>query len=296
MSRTLQCRIFVEQAIVVCSLSIVLPLHAQNAIVTELKGQATRAVDSHPEAPAHLLDWLPAGATFQTLSDAHAVLVFSNGKRWELNASTKVRISAKGVEKIAGKLHQLPALTPLPPLPAMAPGQVDSSRAGATMWRSPVITGLFPHSPFLVLPDHVVLRFTPLKDASAYDIVILDEQEKPVYRSKAAPGDEIEVPAGTLLPGRVYHWRVSTRTGRMPYIGEAHLLTLGAAKLAERSRYLAASSSTDRDAAMARVSVDRQLGLLLEVRDQLRAALKQQDDEDLRALLKDTEERMKANQ
>jgi hypothetical protein len=268
----------------VCTVSL---YGQQLAIVTGLQGDATVTGTEGAQHSAHLLEWLEAGWTLTTPKGARAVLVFSDGQRCEIPASSKVSVTPQGPQRITGTVRILPALPPMPPLSAMAPGQVNSDRAGAIRMRSHEVENLYPADPYAVLPDHAVLRFRPIEGAATYQVYLRDAANKVVFH-KTSTGNEIAVPAGTLVAGQRYGWSVTALPSH--HYGQTEFFTLSKATLENRAAYRSAVAGTDQDSMLARLAVDRGLGLLVEVRDQLRTAVEQSpNDQSLQDLLKETE-------
>jgi hypothetical protein len=266
----------------------VLSLYGQQvAVVTELQGDATVTGTEGAQHSVHLLEWLEAGSTLTTPKGTRAVLVFSDGQRCEIGASSKASVTPQGPQRITGTVRTLPALPPMPPLSAIAPGQVNSDRAGALRLRSHEVEDLYPADPYAALPDHTVLRFRPIEGAATYEVYLVDAANKRVFH-KTSPGNEIAVPSGTLVAGQRYHWSVTALPSH--HYGQAEFFTLSKATLANRAAYRDAVAGSDRDAMLARLAVDRGLGLLIDVRDQLRTAVEQSpNDQPLQDLLKETE-------
>jgi hypothetical protein len=267
----------------------VLSLYGQQlAVVTELQGDATVTGTEGAQHSVHLLEWLEAGSTLTTPKGARAVLVFSDGQRCEIPASSKVSVTAQGPQRITGTVRTLPPLPPMPPLSAIAPGEVNSDRAGAVRFRSLDIVDLYPADPNTVLLDHVVLRFRPIAGAATYDVYLLDAAANKQVFHTTSTTNEIVVPSGILVAGQRYNWNATALPSH--HYGHAEFFTMSKATLANRSAYRDAVTGTDQDSMLARLAVDRGLGLLIEVRDQLHTALEQSPgDQMLQDLLKETE-------
>jgi hypothetical protein len=263
----------------------------QIAVVTGLQGAATVTAAQGAQHSIHLLEWLEVSSTVTTAKDAHIVLVFADGQRCEIAPSSKVSVTPQGPRRISGDIHTLPPLPPMPPLPAIASGQVDSDRVGALRLRSHAVEDLYPADPNTVLPDHAVLRFRPVAAGATYVVDLRDAANKQVFHAKST-ANEINVPAGSLKAGQHYHWSVSALVSF--HYGQAEFDTLSESTLANRATYRSAHqnamSGAERDSILARLAVDRSLGLLIEVRDQLRTIVEQSPgDQPFQDLLKEIE-------
>jgi hypothetical protein len=248
------------------------PLYSEPlALVTSVHGTVTVTNEPAPR-PVRLLEWLEDGAIVATGKDSSAVVIFADGQRCEVGPLSQMRVSPQGPRRISGAVATLPASAPMPPLPAMAPGQSDSDRIGALRFqRAYTVDDLFPADPDTVLPDHAVLRFRAVEGATAYNVDVRDDNHRAVFQAHSV-SNEIPLPAGTLKAGQHYQWSVSTVSKFRNY-GQTEFSTLSEATLANRAAFRQAVNGTDRDSALARVGVDRRLGLLAEARDQLRQLL-----------------------
>jgi tetratricopeptide (TPR) repeat protein len=170
-------------------------------------------------------------------------------------------------------VRSLPSVPPLPRLAAIAEDDRPGAKAGAVRIRAERITGLYPRREATVLPGEIPLRFQPVTGAGTYRVEVQDEQGRTLFAADTA-SSTIEVPAGTLRAGRRYHWTVRTlnRPGGVAR-GEADLVVLseGAAQARAETRKILESEGPGSLSLLA--AIDYGLGLLLEAREGLRAAL-----------------------
>ena len=134
-----------------------------------------------------------------------------------------------------------------------------------------------------------MLRFRPIAGAAAYGVYLVDAAANKRVFHTTSTTNEIVVPSEIILvAGQRYRWSVTALPSH--HYGQAEFFTLSQATLANRLAYRDAVTGADRDSMLARVAVDRGLGLLIEVRDQLRTAVEQSpSDHMLQDLLKETE-------
>jgi hypothetical protein len=243
------------------------------AIVYELAGEALLLAPDRSPKPVRLFERLPVGASLELGPRARLALAFSSGLRYELGAASRATLGVKDLVARAGRARPLPPVPPLPLLAPIAAEHVPGARAGALRIRTERITGLYPRHGATVLAEATVLRFESVAGAAAYRVEIQDERGGTVFR--AEPGaPPARVPAGALQAGQTYRWSVRTLDRPGPIArGEADFVTLSAeaARARERARRILEPEGPAALPLLA--AIDRGLGLRLEAREKLRAAL-----------------------
>jgi len=137
------------------------------------------------------------------------------------------------------------------------------------------IAGLYPRGGAATLAGATVLRFAPVDGARKYRIEVQDRGGMVVFATETA-APPATLPAEVLQAGTPYSWRVRTVEQVGPVAeGKASFVTLPA-QLAQAREELRRSIETMGDAASLALlaEVDRSLGLRLEARDGLRAAVR----------------------
>jgi hypothetical protein len=243
------------------------------AIVYSLTGEASLTAPGVAGRPVRLFDRLSAGTIVEAGPGARLALAFMNGLRFEMGEGSRVKIGPQGLASQAGPVRALPRVPPLPRLSSIAAKDRPGPRAGAVRIRAKGIEGLYPRSGAAALADGAVLRFQPIAGVRSYRIEVQDRQGRIVFRTDAE-SPPVEVPAGKLDPGLSYLWTVRTLdlTGAVAR-GEAALVTLDeeASQAREKARKILAAEGPDSLPLLA--EIDRSLGLLLEAREELKAAM-----------------------
>ena len=246
------------------------------AVVFTLTGDAWVTVPPAKEKnPIRLFQWLPEGAQVEVAPSGSLSLAFSSGARSELHGGTLVRLASSGPEVTKGTVRALERVPSLPRLFAIADAQAGV-RAGAIRLRlgpDQGIHGLYPHAGATTLPDATVLRFRPVARA-IYRVELEDADGHMVFEEKTAVA-AVAVPAGILKPGGSYYWRVSTlETVRPALRSGSEFATLSEEGLRERAELRSTlEARVDAPSLALLGEIDRRLGLLVEARDALRAAL-----------------------
>ena len=243
------------------------------AVVASLAGEASvQAPASAPARPLLRFEWLSSGTKLAVGTGSTLVLAFADGSRRELLANARASLGDKGLASSEGDVREL---SPLPPLPDLPPLAADSgaSRAGAVRIRGLRIARLYPREGWAVPADSAVLRFDPVPTAARYKVSV--EDEAGATRLEAEIDEpRVTVAAGTLKPGARYYWRVRTLGAAGPgHRGEAEFTTLDAESAARRARLADALHAQGAAGLALLAEIDRGLGLVLEARDELRAAL-----------------------
>lgn len=259
------------------------------AIVCSLTGEAS--VTAPERRPLRLFDRLAAGTIVEVGPGSRLALAFISGRRYELGRS-RVILGQKDFASHSGAVRSLPRL-PSPLLSPIAAEDHPGPRAGAVRIRAEGITGLYPRRGAAVLPGETFLHFHPVQGAARYRIEVQDSQGGTVFRADIE-SSPVEVPAGTLGAGRRYQWTVRTleRPGAVAR-GGAELVVLDedAARAREEVRKILAAEGPGSLPLLA--EIDRSLGLWLEAREDLRAALDDKPgDSALREALAEIEARL----
>ena len=243
------------------------------AIVYSLTGKASFAAPHAGRRSLRLFDRLPAGTTLEAGPRSRLALAFVNGLRYELGERSRARLGPRGLASRIGLVR------PLSPLPAhllpIAARDHPGPRAAAIRVRAEEISGLYPLGGAAVLVETTVLRFRPVAGATRYRIAVQDGRGRTVFAA-TVESPPVKVPAGKLRAGLTYSWTVQTVDRPGPIArGEAELVTLdaGVARAREKARKMLVAEGPDSLQLLA--EIDRSLGLLLEARDELGAALRE---------------------
>jgi len=249
--------------------------HQPVAIVYGLAGDTWHTAPDAARRPSRLYDRLPAETTVEVGPGSRLELAFVNGLRYELGKGSRVRLGARDLTSRTGTVRRLPAVPPLPPLPPIAPQDRPGLPSGAPPIRGEPIKGLYPRRGAAVLANATVLYFQPVTGASRYRIEVQDGENQAVFQTEVE-SPPVKVPAGTLPPGNTYRWTVRTldRPGAIAH-GKAELVTLGdqASRAREKARKILEVEGAGSLPLLA--EIDRSLGLWLEAREELKAALRE---------------------
>ena len=266
-----------------CSLmlAVLLPARAADcckntvAMIESVKGQVTiwlpRATN---EIAASGLEWLPAGTAVEVHQGSSATLILINGHHYELRAGAKATVAADGLSRTTGQVREL---KPFPPIPKFVPIVDDGESApGAVRFRGPNDPqDLYPRADAAALPSSLTLLFSPVREASAYDITLEDETGETLLRERTS-STSLAVPPDKLREGARYSWRVRA-------IGSAGVLGQGAAKfvtlsredIGQRTQFSEALKDAVEASRLALLAdVDLRLGLIAEARAEFQAALR----------------------
>jgi hypothetical protein len=241
------------------------------AIIYRITGEALRVAPGH--SPLHLFDRLPAETTLELSPGSRLAIAFVTGKRYEISGPARVTLGKGDLAAKSGGVRPLPSVPPLPRLAPIAEAEEPGPTAGAVRIRAERIAGLYPRRGVAVLADDAVLRFQPVLGAGKYRIEVQDGQGRTAFQTDAE-SPPVQVPAGRLRAGHRYSWMVRTldRPGAVAR-GEADLVTLSedAARARQETREILESEESGSLPLLA--EIDHSLGLLLEAREDLRAAL-----------------------
>jgi hypothetical protein len=249
------------------------------AIIYELEGEALRQGPGSSPQPVELLDRLAAGTSVELAAGSRLALAFVTGRRYEISGPARATLGKGDLAARSGGVRALPSVPPLPRLAPIAETDRPGLRAGAVRIRAERMTGLYPHGGAAVLPGEIRLRFQPVTGAARYRVEVQDEHGRTVFRedgeSSVVPmGPTVKLPAGTLHAGASYRWTVRTldRPGAVAR-GAAGLVVLDeeTARRREETRKVLASEGPGALPLLA--AIDAGLGLWLEAREALTAAL-----------------------
>lgn len=189
-------------------------------------------------------------------------------------------LTSDGAPKTGGAVRELPSL---PPIPRLASVEVNSApTSGAVRIRgAKVMSDLYPRTGMAALPDKVILRFKPVRDAASYHVVLRDAAGDRIW-SLTTESNEVPVPSGKIEAGGHYYWSVrALRSGVVIGAGEAELSTLSAEDALQRMTFANAFGASGSDAATLSLlaEVDLRLGLVAEACDEFSVALKQRPED-----------------
>lgn len=245
------------------------------AIVYSLTGKASFAAPHADRRSLRLYDRLPAGTTLEAGPRSRLELAFLNGLRYELGARSRARLGPRDLASRSGLVRPIPATPPLPWLSSISAKDRPGARAGAVRIRSESIAGLYPRRDATTLAQETVLRFQPVAATPRYRVEVQDDRGRAVFATETAEA-AVRLPAEILQPGLRYRWTVSTVERAGPVArGEAEIVTLdtGVARAREEARKMLVAEGPDSLQLLA--EIDRSLGLLLEARDEMEAALRE---------------------
>jgi len=252
------------------------------AVVASLSGSATvQSPGSREKAPISSLDWLSDGATLEVGTGSRAVLILSNGRRYELGQGAKATLTADATPKVSGAVRELPALPPIPKPAAVVADSAPTSGAVRVRGEEDISSYLYPRAGTVALPDKVTLRYRSVPEATSYRVALEDDGGD-ILLNVTTDSAEVAVPAGTMEAGTRYHWRVrAMRSGTAIGAGMAEFTTLSAENALQRTEFASALGVTGNDPATLALlaEVDLRLGLIAEAYDEFSAALQQKPDD-----------------
>ena len=245
------------------------------AVVESISGKATvRSPGAKNELALSGLEWLAAGATLHVGAKSTVTLILLNGHHYELRDGARATLTADALRGATGPVRELKPLPPIPQFAAIAGG--GSSTTGAVRFRGPHdVQNLYPHAGTSALPASLILRFSAVQDALAYDVTLDDEAGETLLTNRAT-ALSLEVPKDTLKAGTKYSWHVRA-FGSTGLLGEgaAEFVTISAEDLERRERFAGAISETAEPLRLALLAdVDLRLGLFAEAQAEFEAALR----------------------
>ena len=245
------------------------------AIVSAITGTASLSVPPRQrEAALRLFEWVAPGSIIDVGRGSSVILVFASGARYQLGETAKVTL---GTDSFASTFGPVRGLEPVPPLPRIAPiaeSARPGPRSGVVRIRGGTIVDLYPGADAATLTESTVLRFTPVKDASRYQVELETESGTTVFQVQTQ-SPAVSISPGILKDGARYYWHVRTLDAiGQAARGSAEFVTLAADAARTRATLKASLEAAGDAASLALLAeVDRRLGLLAEARDEFRAAL-----------------------
>lgn len=266
------------------------------AIVCSISGSASLTVTpSASKRPIHLFDWLPQGAGIEVAPQSSLGLAFSGGARYELGEKARAQVGASDLQSGTGTIRRLPPVPALPPIPRVRSEEETGPEVGAIRLRGDrAIRQLYPRRSFSAPSDSVVLQFTPAAGQRRYKLTVEDREGATIFQVETDSATA-RVPSDRLKPGSRYYWTVRTLdSAGWSLHGESEFVTLNEEAAKARAALKDAVGTAADGAAWALLAeVDRRLGLGLEAREDLKAALaKSPDDPGLRGALAALEKRL----
>lgn len=238
------------------------------AVIAEVHGNAVLRPAGGEARELELFDRLGAGDRFETGPSDSVVVAFLSGERLRVGAGSRATVRDGSELDVAGTVEPLPPVSTAPALVALARGQAPGPRSGAIRVRSAGLWGeavedLYPRDGLAVPANSAVLTFSPLVSSESYRVEVEDELGETVFAAETR-FPEVVVPAGVLLPGTDYYWRVRSAGRRsLAGHGEALFVTLWAEDAAAREALRReAEVEGSAHALLLLAEVDRSLGLL----------------------------------
>ncbi len=236
------------------------------ALICWLLGEATVQTPGGDRLPLALFDRLSPGDVLRTARGAAVTLVFADGRRFTVEAESRVAVTAGGVAVETGALRPLAPVPALARLPRIAAEELPGQRPGAGRIRYARLGGdgfsLEPRDEAAVLHDDATLVFSPVAGVEQYRVEVLDDAGEQLFAADTQ-ATRLRLPAAVLRPGEPHYWRVSSGSGeRRRLHGGAYFLALTGASTAARHE-LAEQARRDGDPGLRLLlaAVDRSLGL-----------------------------------
>lgn len=238
------------------------------AVVLSLTGSATANGKL-----LHELDWIEANAHIQVKPKSALSIVFENGRCFELEGGARGTSQPNGLTATSGPVREGKTL---PPIPKPAPiKNVASSVSGAARFRNGAkdVRELYPHRAS-ALPARVKLSFSPVEDATVYNIVITNSDGDAVLNMNTG-GTVVNVSPDVLEPGARYLWRVRAMgAGGQLSSGDAEFVTLSRESAEQRAKFAEGIESLEPAMRLALMAnVDLRLQLLAEACEEYEKAL-----------------------
>jgi hypothetical protein len=267
------------------------------AIVCAVVGTASVTVSAAGKTtPLRLFEWVADGSVIEVARGSQLTLVFSSGARYELGETAKATAGTTSLASSAGPVRELEAVPPFPTVLPITASARTGPRYGAVRIRGATLTHLYPHGDAATLADSAALRFAPVSDASRYSVEVETESGTSVLRVETQ-SPSVSISPGILKPGAKYYWQVGTldRIGQAAR-GAAEFVTLSAEAASRRAALKQSLEAAGDAASLALLAeIDRSLGLLIEAREEFRAALaKAPGDVSLRSALERLEQDLAA--
>jgi hypothetical protein len=134
---------------------------------------------------------------------------------------------------------------------------------------------LYPRAGAAALPSSLTLLFSPVREASIYEVTLEDESGEMLLRERSS-STSLAVPPDKLRDGARYSWRVRA-IGSAGVLGEgaAAFVTISREDIEQRTQFAEALGETAEALRLALLAdVDLRLGLIAEARAEFEAALR----------------------
>lgn len=254
------------------------------ALVTRVHGEAWQELPGEEADRLALLDVLPPDSTVRTGERSEVVLVFFNGTRFAVGASSRILVEETGATAVSGSLLQLEAVPVLARMPGIVRAEKAGTVAGARRIRhseDEPPPAIYPSEGTAVLSDSAVLSFSPNAEAREHRIEIEDPSGQEVF-STITRESRLQLPASVLKPGSTYFWHVrEERLGTR--LGSAVFNVLGE-DVARNRQQLAEAAASSLDLMILSSEVDRRLGLRREACETLFKTLAKAPDDALHSV------------
>jgi hypothetical protein len=181
------------------------------AVVSLLEGDVSVLVtEASPTQPVRLLDRLPAGVTLRLAQDSRVVILFADGRRFEVAGESEVSIGDREPILVNGAMRRLADVPTSPALFRIVGSEGISGDTATTRIRSDEEgrSGLDPGNGSVIEGATTTFRFNPVENARRYRVEITDEHTHETLLTVTTSASEIIVSAGILEPGTPYHWTV----------------------------------------------------------------------------------------
>lgn len=243
------------------------------ALISELSGTATiRSPSGGPPVAAKRFDALSSGMSMEMGPTSRAVVILSNGDRFEFGANARATFTATGLASSSGPIETLPRLPALPKLASLDESG-PKGPPGSVRVRGERIPGLRPFGTVMLGARSLTLSFTPVSGASRYLVEVENADAQRIARGETTR-PEFVVPAGVLAPGGKYYWTVQTLDkvgGAARGAGQFKILSSEDARA--RAALHASLTSPSSESVALLAEIDRRLGLYAEALAGFRAAL-----------------------
>jgi hypothetical protein len=263
-------------------------------VLASVTGTATVMYPRGGATPAHLFDWLKAGASIQTAAGAKVLVVLMNGAKYEVGERSRATLEKGTVHKVSGDLRRLPGLTEIPKLAAIA-DKLGTTKGGSVGVRNDKLEHCYPSPDAAILPGQNTFSFEPNPIVTAYVIEIGSDAGTVIHRAESS-GTPVTAPPGLLQPGATYYWEVrGVASGRDRSLCGGEFTILSAEDETRRASFRAAvQSSSDADGLALLAEIDLRLRLLREAKEEFTEALsKSSTPEAIRTELREIEKVMR---
>ena len=233
-----------------------------SALVCWLTGEAEFRPTGAQWRKLELYQRLVPGSEIRTADDSEVTMVFQDGQRWVVEASSLAVIEPRRARVRSGSMRRLepvPARAVMPPL--ARPGKYLGAGRIRQQDSSEAAPDLYPRDATLLIEDAVV-RFTPVEGVELYRVEVIDPSGAEVFAVETE-ATAVRVPAFRLEPEAVYYWRVSS--GDRGLLGGGFFRALGEDDTRVRGQLAAqVERSGDPGLSLLLAELDHHLGLRLE--------------------------------